>query len=191
MVLYIDETENADYFIVAGLLANSENDVENAYRGFKKSIKGLKVSEKAKSKIYTEFKSTLIDRNYYRVKEKLLESVSALDAEVVFSCYRKRTDKLNQIQKEAVYITLISNILAALPETTDVIFDRFGIADFENNIVLAADNYASVSSIMPADSQIVHGLQFADNLCSTIRYHVSDEDHRDYFRWIKSMTKEV
>ena len=41
MILYIDETENDECFIVAGILANADLEVESAYRRFKKSIKSI------------------------------------------------------------------------------------------------------------------------------------------------------
>ena len=191
MILYIDETENDEYFIVAGLLADSEADVELAYRKFKNGIKGAKLTNKAKSKIYVEFKSTLIDRNYFSIKNKMLEGISSLNATIVYSAYRKRKPKLNQVQKEAVYITLFSNILASLDTQTLVIFDRFGKSDFEDNIMKAARFYENVTEILSRDSQIEHGLQFADNICSTIRLYLSDDDEHGYYDRIKHLMDEV
>lgn len=190
MNLYIDETENDKFYIVAGVLAKSEIDIELSYKSFKKSLKGLRISDKAKSIIFTEFKASVIDRNYYRVKDKMLESIRDLDADVVYSVYKKRSRKLTQAQKEAVYITLISNILASLNDSTDVVFDRFGIDDFEDNVVKIGNSYDAVNSIVSMDSQDSHGLQYADNLCSTLRLHLSDEDVHNYFRWIKDKVVE-
>ena len=42
MVLYVDETENDDYFIVTGLLVNSQTDIINTYNHFKKRADKLK-----------------------------------------------------------------------------------------------------------------------------------------------------
>ena len=191
MILYLDETENEQYYIVAGLLSSSEASVELAYKRFKKGIKKLRISEKSKGLICIEFKSTLIDRNYYRVKEKMLEEISLISPSVLFSCYKKITPKLNQVQKDSVYITLISSILGSLETDTDVIFDRFGRAKFESDIIQAASVYDHVISIAPKDSQDVHGLQFADNICSTIRLNKCGDDSHDYYRWIAPITKEV
>ena len=38
MILYIDETENDDFFIVAGVLFSDEKDMELAYKQFKKRV---------------------------------------------------------------------------------------------------------------------------------------------------------
>ena len=54
MILYIDETENEQLFIVAGLLVDSETEIETAYKRFKNRIHGYKLSPKYKSKIFTE-----------------------------------------------------------------------------------------------------------------------------------------
>ena len=40
MVLYVDETENDDFFIVAGLLVESEEAVNESYKRFKKALRG-------------------------------------------------------------------------------------------------------------------------------------------------------
>ena len=48
--------------------------------------------------------------------------------------------KFNQILKESVYITLLSNIIAAVDQPCEVVFDGFGKNDFENNIVSAFSN---------------------------------------------------
>ena len=191
MVLYIDETENEDYFIVAGLLVSSKDDVELSYKQFKNGLKGLKLKQKAKSKIFTEFKSTLLDRNYYYIKRKLLFSLSSLDYSVLFSCYRKKLNKMNQIQKESVYIALISNIFGEMRNKTEVIFDRFGLSKFESDVIKAAEFYDNIVTIYPDDSQKVHGLQYIDNLCSTIRLYLSGQDDLCYYDIIKKRTKEI
>ena len=36
MLLFVDETENEDYFIVTGLLVESQNDIDLIYSRFKK-----------------------------------------------------------------------------------------------------------------------------------------------------------
>ena len=38
MILYVDETENNEYFILTGLLVDTEYNVELAYKKFKNSI---------------------------------------------------------------------------------------------------------------------------------------------------------
>ena len=54
MILYIDETENDECFIVAGILANADLEVASAYRRFKKSIKSMRIEDKYRSQVYTE-----------------------------------------------------------------------------------------------------------------------------------------
>ena len=191
MTLFIDETEKDEYFIVAGLLVYSDPDVELAYKKFKNSIKGLRISDKAKSRMYVEFKSTVLDRCYQKVKIKLLENISAIDAEIVYSVYKKKNIKLYQSQKESIYITLISNIMNSLQDSTHVVFDRFGIPAFEERIKKLKIIYKNVDTISEADSQVVHGFQLADNICSTIRLHITKKDQYGFFKIIESKTREV
>lgn len=61
MVLYIDETEHFDYFIIAGLLAKSEQDVQLAYKKFKKKVSNYPLTNRLKEKVFLEFKSTMLD----------------------------------------------------------------------------------------------------------------------------------
>ena len=118
--------------------------------------------------LYTEFKSTLLDRRYKRIKIKMLESIAEIEPTIIYSVYQKKVSKMNQVQKEAVYITLLTSILTHLKNETTVIFDRFGKTDFENNIMSLTKTIPNVVSIYPEDSQRQHGLQFADNICSVL-----------------------
>lgn len=43
MILYVDETENNDYFLVAGLLIDTEENAELTYKHFKKKIRDFKL----------------------------------------------------------------------------------------------------------------------------------------------------
>ncbi|MCD7809869.1 MAG: hypothetical protein LUH02_11050, partial [Erysipelotrichaceae bacterium] len=61
MILYIDETESDDYFIVAGLLTESKDKTDFAYKHFKKGLNYLKITPKEKQKVFYEFKATLLD----------------------------------------------------------------------------------------------------------------------------------
>ena len=191
MILYVDETENNDFFIVSGLLVDSEESTKLAYKQFKKSIKGFKISEKAKSNLYTEFKSTIMDARYQRIKMKMLERISTIpDAKIIYSCYRKKINPLNQVLKESVYITLLSSIVSAINEQADIIFDRFGIDDFEESIAKSVVG-GNIESVTPQDSQKVEGLQFVDNVCSTIRLYRSGNDSHDFYSTIKNIVIEV
>jgi len=155
--------------------------VESAYRRFKKSIKSMRIEDKYRSQVYTEFKSTLLDRRYKRIKIKMLEAIAEIEPTIVYSVYKKKVSKMNQVQKEAVYITLLSAILTSLEEETTVIFDRFGKPDFEKNIIASANTIRNVIEIYPEDSQKQHSLQFADNVCSVLRRHESNDDEYHYY----------
>lgn len=191
MILYIDETENDECFIVAGILANADLEVESAYRRFKKSIKSMRIEDKYRSQVYTEFKSTLLDRRYKRIKIKMLEAIVEIEPTIVYSVYKKKVSKMNQVQKEAIYITLLTSILTHLENATTIVFDRFGKPDFEKNIMSLANTIPNIESIYPEDSQKQHGLQFADNICSVIRRYKSEDDEFHYYDVIEKFVKEV
>lgn len=69
MILYIDETENDDYFIVTGLLVASKQNVDMSYKHFKKKVHAMNLSPKRKEKIFNEFKSVILDREFQRIKK--------------------------------------------------------------------------------------------------------------------------
>lgn len=64
MILYVDETENEECFIVAGLLLSSNTEANTIYARFKNDIKGFKISKKQKEFVYIEFKSFLLDSRF-------------------------------------------------------------------------------------------------------------------------------
>ena len=185
MVLYIDETENSEYFIVAGLLVDSEQSVQEAYKKFKNRIKGFKINPSTKSKLFVEFKSTLIDRKYQRIKNRMLEEIADLNCTIFYRVYRKQ-GKLNQVLKESIYITMLSSILTSAEGEKAVVFDRFGKPDFEDRIIRSVEPDESVIKITPGESQKESGLQFVDNICSTIRLHLSEEDEYGYYKIIEN-----
>ena len=49
----------------------------------------------------------------------------------------------------------------------------------------------NVVGIVPMDSQLEPGLQFIDNICSSIRLHLSGEDNNHYYEKIEHLVKEV
>jgi len=63
MLLFVDETENEDLFIVTGFLVKSKEDADLAYKHFKRKIKDCRISDREKRKLFTEFKSTLMDQH--------------------------------------------------------------------------------------------------------------------------------
>ena len=191
MILYVDETENEEYFIVTGLLVETEQAVELAYKKFKKGISGIKLSEKEKQNVYLEFKATLLDKKYGRIKVKLLAAIRDIEDGVVYSCYIKKNKILNQTLKESVYITLLSNIINHCDNPINIIFDRFNKPDFESRIIESFTDNPKIKSIVAGDSQLVHGLQFADNLCSIIRLHKSNCDDEGFYSILSDIIKEV
>lgn len=191
MILYIDETENEEFFIVGGILVESEQKIRAAYKRFKHSIKEISIPTKYKSKVYSEFKAFYLDHDYKKVKRKMLEEIHTLDGCIIYSCYIKKGSKFNQTLKESVYITLLSSILSSLGKTTVVVFDKFGKPDFEKRIINSAKSNENILKIYPMDSQMEPGLQFADNVCSVIRLRKSGCDVYGYFDLISDIVVET
>ena len=75
MILFVDETECEDYFIVAGLLTDSKLKTDATFKKFKKKVKNFPISPKDKEKIFTEFKSVILDKKYQRIKVCMLEHI--------------------------------------------------------------------------------------------------------------------
>ena len=90
MTLFVDETENEEFFIVTGLLVNSKEDVDLAYKRFKKSIGGAHISNKVKQSLFTEFKSVQMDHHFQTLKRKMLLEIMAFDNSIIYSCYVKK-----------------------------------------------------------------------------------------------------
>ncbi|GEM_PF-1821862 len=191
MILYVDETENSELFIVTGLLVKSREDAIKAYAHFKNAIKDIPIPNKEKSKVYTEFKAILLDRDYRRIKIKMLEEINNINPCIIYSCYIKKGEHFCQEYKEATYITLLSKIISTIESEISVIFDGFNKPDFEYRIVNRVLSYRHVQAIMPMDSQRETGLQFVDNLCSVIRLNKSNSDVYEFYELIKNFVIEV
>ena len=191
MVLSIDETENEEYFIVAGLLLDSKENIEDAYKSFKKKAKKMPVAKRDRAKLFTEFKSTILDKHYQRIKEKMLDSLLKVDRRIVYSCHIKKAASFPQNFKEDSYIALLSRIILSIEENVSVIFDGFNKRDFEERIVERMLLYGNVQDILPGDSQLEPGLQYVDNICSIIRIHKMNADSYDFYSKIKDWTIEV
>ena len=52
MILYVDETENDDFFIVCGLLVSSVEVIETSYKHFKKAVKNYPISDNEKQIVF-------------------------------------------------------------------------------------------------------------------------------------------
>ena len=191
MYLYIDETENTDFFIVAGLLVKSREEVVFAYNRFKKSLNNIHIAPKEKSILFTEFKATLLDRKYKKFKIKMLEEIANINPIVFFSCYYKESSSFSQKSKEEIYIKLLTNILLEINDKVNVIFDLFNKKDFENKIKDNMNRIENIITINGYDSHLEEGLQFIDNLCSIIRLHKSNSDKYSFYTIIENFIKEV
>ena len=191
MILYIDETENEQYFIVTGLLTSSRLAVDYSFKHFKNSVRKMDIKQKYKERIFVEFKSGLIDRNYKRIKYKLLEEIKDLESSVVYSCYVKKDCVLKQETKEKIYIQLVEKIVSSISDEIDVIFDEFGIDSFERGIINNIGEYKNVNSIIPMNSKLEAGLMYVDNLCSVIRLHLTNDDKYKFYDYIKDIAIEV
>lgn len=123
MLLFVDETENEDLFIVTGFLVKSKEDADLAYKHFKRKIRDYRISDREKRKLFTEFKSTLMDQHYQKLKIKMLEEVIAFDNTVIYSTYIKKDEVFRQSRKEDIYVLLLSKIVASLEQETEIIYD--------------------------------------------------------------------
>lgn len=185
MYLFIDETENDNYFIVTGLLVPSKESVNIAYKQFKKKINSMNINSKMKQKLFNEFKSVLLDRQFQRIKIKMLEEIIQIDSQIMYSCYIKKEDVFNQERKENVYIDLLTKIVCSIDKDIHIIFDSFKKADFEHKIIHSIEQLDNVLSIEAKNSYDEPGIQFADNLCSVIRISYLDSKN-DYYQIIKN-----
>lgn len=191
MILYVDETENEELFIVTGLLMNSRESAEIVYKSFKKKARNMPVSKRDKAMLFTEFKSTLLDKHYQRIKEKMIESLGEADRQIIYSCHIKKGSSFPQNFKEDIYIALLSRIVLDIMEDVSIIFDTFNKSDFEERIVDRISAYSNVQAIMPRDSQKEPGLQLVDNMCSIMRLHKSNSDSYGFYSLIDKWVREV
>ncbi len=178
--LYVDETENEDYFIVCGLLIDPIQ-AEKAFKIFKKKANHLPLSGKKKSELFIEFKSIMLDRSYQKLKIAMLECLNRCEYKIVYSIFEKRGTILKQAKKESVYIDMLDKIIDYFDDDISVIFDRFKKTDFDKNIVIKIGNKNNVISIESKDSRSEYGLVFVDNICSSIRMHISKANSTFYY----------
>jgi len=153
MILYIDETENQDYFIVAGLLAESQLVVDNSFRHLKNRINKLNYKAKDKNEIFLEFKGHVLDRKFQKVKFEMLDEINKLDEVIYYSCYIKKEKSLKQSIKEKEYIRMLEKIVSNIADDIDIIFDNFNKKDFEMKIVERIGSKDNVRSIKPMKNQ--------------------------------------
>ena len=173
------------------MLLRSREDTQKAYKHFKKEISSFPIQAREKSILYTEFKSTILDRRYKRIKYKMLEALGEIAPCVIYSCYIKKGAVFTQAFKEETYLTLLSKIVACIDDDISVVIDAFNKRDFEERIEDRILSYPNVQAVMPRDSQKEAGLQFVDNLCSVIRLKKSETDTYDFFTYIEQWIIEV
>lgn len=192
LLLFVDETGNERFFIVAGLLVESEQALFNSYKAFKKEVSRFKITRRTKQRLFKEFKSTYIDRSYQRIKYRMLDAVVNTGGRVIYSCYSKGEERFVQELKEAAYLTLLTNIVGAISCPVEIVFDGFGKRDLDNKIVsVISRSFSNVRNIMPGRSELVPGLQFADNVCGALRLWLSGEDKFGYIERINSILTKV
>ena len=184
MILFVDETEFDNAFLVAGLLVNSREEANLAFKSFKNSIRNIRIPEKDKPIVYSEFKSTLLDRRYRKIKYKMLDSISEINPHIFYSCYSKKSKQFLQDEKEAAYIMLLERIASACNCDISIIFDTFNKRDFEERIINNLSKLEFVQAIMPQDSQKEAGLKYIDNICSVLRMHLTDSDENIFYEMI-------
>lgn len=180
MILFIDETEDDDYFVVTGLLVPSRESVTVAYKQFKKKVNMMKLKPKIKEKLCNEFKSTILDKEFQKIKVKMLEEIMKIDNKIIYSCYIKKEGHFNQIKKEEQYIELLNNIVSSINEEIEIIFDAFNKKDFEQNIINQISLNTNIFKIEPRNSFDEPGIQFVDNLCSVIRLSCLEQKNNFY-----------
>ena len=98
MILYIDETENEQYFILTGLLDPNRASVDITYKHFKKRIKNLSLNNRSKELVYREFKSVVLDKHYQRIKNIMLEEIDSIDNHFVIYSTQIKKDKYKTIE---------------------------------------------------------------------------------------------
>ncbi|WP_289811598.1 hypothetical protein [Thomasclavelia cocleata] len=67
-----------------------KKSIDMAYKQFKKKVNTMKLKPKIKKKIFNEFKSTILDREFQRIKVKMLKEILQIDNQIIYSCYVKK-----------------------------------------------------------------------------------------------------
>ena len=188
MILYIDESFYTNYFIVGGLLAKNDYIVKETSKQFRKHAKSFPMKEKERRKVFTEFKSIWIDDSYPMLKRYMLKHISNIDGKILYASYFLNGKIIDQSEKEDLYIKLLTSIVKSINEDIAIYFDSFGKRDFDEKIINKISVLGNVIICENKDSLNSKGIQFADNICSVIRKHLSDNDN-NYYDLISNKTK--
>lgn len=186
-ISYIDETETDEFFIVCALTVESDFELEESFKSFKKKARNLstKLKEKEKRKLFTEFKSVELDNKYPGIKRAMLNHIDLLDCNITYSCQRKSQPEMKFDEKKKLYITAIHEALDIIDKPKYVIFDYFKNKKFEQEIIDSFITDEKVLSIVPGDSKIYSGLKYVDNICSVIRRRINNNDKHNYYYLIE------
>ena len=191
MILYVDETENVEYFILTGLLLESEKVAKDIYYSFKRKANRYKMPENLKAKLYTEFKSTLMDEKFPTLKKKMIEEIKAVDNLIIYSIYVKKDKRLEKDLKFDLYTRMLSKIIESVGQDLDIVFDKCSNNSVDEFITKTISKVQNVNSIKAADSQLTPGLQLVDNMCSIIRRKYTNSDINGHYELIASNIKET
>jgi len=178
MYLYIDETEDDDYFVVGGILVNEEDTLVSIHKKITKIIKRQKYSIKTKSNLLTELKDYQLNKSYRKLKRTILSELED-SGSYYYSLYIKKKH-FKQVDKENVYIRLLKKIASNIETDISIVYDEFRLRRFHNNIEVELMKLDNVVSIESANSQSNKSLQFADIICGTIRRYHQDQDTEMY-----------
>ena len=186
-ISYIDETETDEFFIVCALTIESDIELEESFKFFKKKARNLstKFKEKEKRKLFTEFKSVELDHKHPGIKRAMLNHIDLLDCTITYSCQRKYQPAIKYEEKKKLYITAIHEALDIIDKPKDVIFDYFKNKKFEQEIIDSFKDDEKVLSIAPGDSKQYSGLKYVDNICSVIRHRINNNDKYNYYYLIE------
>ena len=182
--LYVDESEDSEQFILCGLLVDSQYSINKNYKKFKRSIQNYPLKNKTKDLLFNEFKSTLLDKRYQKIKFKMLYSLQSIDYKVLYARYVKKNIMM-QDQKEEIYINMLNKIINNINCNVNIVFDCFHKTDFEDKIINTISVLTNVNTIIPKESFDSPGIQYTDNVCSAIRRNLNGTN-TDYFEIIKN-----
>lgn len=191
MVLFVDETENENLFLVGGVLVESKEEVHAAYKRFKRRIKDYPITNRFRTEVFREFKSTLLDKRYQRIKSRMVEEIADLDCKIIYACFKKSELKFDQELKEKVYMELLARISSSIDEDISIVFDAFNVPSFDEKVVRELSKQKAVQAIMPQNSQSEPGLQLIDNICSVLRYYKTSGEKNDWYKMLENKILEV
>ena len=186
-ISYIDETETNEYFIVCALTVESDLELEESFKSFKKKARNIstKLKEKEKRKLFTEFKSVELDNKYPGIKRAMLNHIDLLDCTITYSYQKKSRPDIDFEEKKKLYIAAIHEALDIVDKPKYVIFDYFKNKRFEQEIIDSFISDEMIISIIPGDSKMYSGLKYVDNICSVIRHRINNNDKHNYYYLIE------